>query len=790
MSLLSTLPPLQIIGIGLNASRWPSTRAYLQALYFASQTSAPFSSSLSPQERLAQAIQEALSQSGSPADIPILVASSENGAAQLAASWLSRRSSLSGPVKALSGDQAWLPNALQSAADSLSTNSAILLASLEHLSNGSNTPSSEWQATAFVICHPVQNAKQASWNLEACSGSDDQPSTQVAFQSCLQAAIHPDSSPTLTQVELLCLDAATSDPRDPDILRSLNAALHGLPPASCALTASQSGGMLPLITALLSLQHRFFPSSPGWEMPRQVEYPEASPFFIPEHPHPWFSVAGSAARHAAVLLKSNTETWASLVVSSPEDFAARDNSLLESATPHLFPLAATTLPNLLAVIESLRHGLSNQVSTAALSRELLFRYGTSADYPLSACLLASTPEDLEHEIEFALKGIPRAFESGGEWQTPAGSYFTAQPLGKSGTVAFVYPGAFNTFLTLGCDLFQLFPQLYPQMSTISTNFAQVFQEQLLYPRSLMPFDSAQLESMEAQLNADPVAMLTSGVSLSALYTLLMRGVFGLHPGQAFGYSLGECSMLFALQAWSEGDSGSQKLAQSPLFQTRLSGPKMTLREQWGLPDPSADPQHGIWSNLLLMATPQAVRDVLQDEPHVFLTHINTPRQVVIGGDPLACRRVAERLKCPTLQAPFEQVLHCDPVRKEYAELVLVNTYPTQSVNGTRLFSAAHYAPVQFDSQAIAGDIAEALCSCLDFPRLVDQVYADGARIFIELGAGSNCSRWIDESLKGQPHTTAGISRKGASDLEGILRLLARLISHRVPLQLDCLISGD
>jgi PfaB family protein len=126
------------------------------------------------------------------------------------------------------------------------------------------------------------------------------------------------------------------------------------------------------------------------------------------------------------------------------------------------------------------------------------------------------------------------------------------------------------------------------------------------------------------------------------------------------------------------------------------------------------------------------------------------------------------------------------VRAEFAELVRQTSFPTQPLEHIHLFSAATYAPVEFDSQIIANDIAEALCSCLDFERLVNQVYADGARIFIELGAGSNCTRWVDESLKGQPHAAAAISRKGSTDLEALLRLLARLASHRVPLDISSL----
>ena len=64
---------------------------------------------------------------------------------------------------------------------------------------------------------------------------------------------------------------------------------------------------------------------------------------------------------------------------------------------------------------------------------------------------------------------------------------------------------------------------------------------------------------------------------------------------------------------------------------------------------------------------------------------------------------------------------------------------------------------------IADKMAHMLTSPLDFPRLVHQVYADGARVFIEAGAGGNCARWIDESLKGSPHLALSMNRRGTDD---------------------------
>jgi PfaB family protein len=196
----------------------------------------------------------------------------------------------------------------------------------------------------------------------------------------------------------------------------------------------------------------------------------------------------------------------------------------------------------------------------------------------------------------------------------------------------------------------------------------------------------------------------------------------------------------------------------------------------------------IFSNFVLMADPETVNRELEKETRVFMTHINTPRQVVIAGDPAACRKVIERLKCNSLQAPFNYALHCQAMQSEYSALQSLLTWPIAKQPDMKLYSAAEYQAMPIEQDAVAKQIAQGLCRQLDFPRLVNQAYSDGARIFIELGAGSNCSRWVDESLKSRSHASFSINRKGLEDHAAVLQLLSKLISHHVQLNLSALFN--
>ena len=251
--------------------------------------------------------------------------------------------------------------------------------------------------------------------------------------------------------------------------------------------------------------------------------------------------------------------------------------------------------------------------------------------------------------------------------------------------------------------------------------------------------------------------------------------------------MGEISMMFASSVWTRGDESYELLHDSPLFRSRLAGPQNAVREYWQLPINNQNaPQENLWSSYVLMTTPDKVREALAGQSRVFLTHINTPRQVVIAGDPTECRKVIGLLKCNALQAPFNYVLHCDAMKSEYSDLTQILSWPVDNQPTMTLYSAATYQPMPIDQHSIASQIASGLCNYLDFPHLIQQAYSDGARIFIELGAGGNCTHWIDGTLTNQPHAAFSINRKGVDDYSSILRLLARMICHQVSVNINLL----
>ncbi|BAZ66513.1 beta-ketoacyl synthase [Fischerella sp. NIES-4106] len=621
----------------------------------------------------------------------------------------------------------------------------------------------------------------------------------------------PDSK-AVTQVCQLAFDLAGIKPKDigylevfasgvpqqdeSEMLGLIRAYQTSEPDLCCAIGSvkanightSAASGIVSLIKTALCLYHRYIPGVPHWSAPKMPQIWQNSPFYVAPESKPWFLEKGATKRIAAINSMEIDGSYAHLILSEEATQIHRSSRYLEQMPFYLFAIAAEDCSTLLEQIGSLEQTIANSSSlfAAASITFKAFQQRQNATYALA--ILGRNQQELTREIQRALKGVADAFNTGKDWQTPVGSYFTPKPLGNKGSVAFVYPGAYSSYLGIARNLFRLFPKIYedPIIKSVYTRVNNI--EKILYPRSLNKLSTRHLEKLEQQLIDDPVAMLESEVGVAGLLTAILRNYFQLQPQFAFGYSLGETSMMLSQGIWTHFHEGSEGLSSSALFKTQLSGPKNAVRKYWELPQEQDSEGKEFWSTYVLMCPVSRVRELLRHEENVYLTLINTPEEVAIAGDTKACQRVIKTLNCDAFNAPFNHVIHCEPILSEYDALVKLNTLPIQNVPNTVFYSAAEYKPITLNSDSIGHNIAKVLVQQLDFPRLVQRVWDDGARIFIEVGAGNNCSRWISGNLKQKEHMMVSLNKRGIDEHTCIVKALVKLLSHRVKMDLSSLYS--
>jgi PfaB family protein len=450
--------------------------------------------------------------------------------------------------------------------------------------------------------------------------------------------------------------------------------------------------------------------------------------------------------------------------------------------------------------------------------------------------------------------LPRQAQSS-YWKTPSGSYFTCEPVNqprqtqscseaddafsqpsqqqsqqhsleqsqhaeqnatRSSTKAvistsaaehnalcFMYPGIGATYVGLGRDLLQMFPQIYPHLLSITEDVGYSLKDLQLHPRSVCRLDAQALKQHDLTLRGKLSEIAEAGVAFACVFTQIFTQVLNVKPSFALGYSMGEVSMFAALGVWQQPAQMSQRLANSTTFNTRLSGDLLAVREPWQLPMPAMNSiPTAVWETYTLKATLAEVEAACVDEQRVFCTIINAPDSVLIAGFPEHCSRVFKKLNKRAIPLNMANAIHSPPAIPEYDAMVNLYTMAVNQRIATKLFSSSCYLPVPQLSQAIAHSLAKCLCERVDFPRLVNTVYDQGGRIFIEMGAGRSLSSWADKTLMQQKKSTAAkqglthasisvpVDAKGVCDEVNIFRAVATLLSHGVAMDVSCFFEGS
>jgi len=540
---------------------------------------------------------------------------------------------------------------------------------------------------------------------------------------------------------------------------------------------SDESGLAGLIHASLLISRKIIPKS-SQRLSKDISSSvEKHPFYIPQQTRPWLDQGNGFQRSAMLFQMENIFTKRNYLVFREPGIPKplpKVQPYLSGNEPILIPLWGKSAPELQRRIQALETDLKTAAPLKQLAKDIYTKF-SSAQQPGFVCtLLGSNQEDFLKEIAHARKGIPQAFETGKTWSSPKGSYFAPQPLGKEG-VAFVYPGAFNSYPGMGRELFEYFPHLHQLVKKTIQNISYSLAEELLFPRYLHP-------DRENQANGKT----QSGISISVLHTLILRNIFDISPKAAFGYSLGEISMLFGNNIWQNAGNSSERLKNSPLFRTQLFGPMTTVRSFWK----DENLEENFWGSYILKAPVREVEITLEKESQVFLTIINTLDEVVIAGKVDACKRVISELGCHALPLPFNSAIHNPAIQSSYTDFKSLYTHDVESRSDMQFYSAADYKPLSLDPGTLSQSIAKMTCNPVNFPKLVNRLYQDGVRIFIEVGPQKTCSRWIEKILDSQPHAVIPINKKHQSDYEGVLKVLSLLVSHQVPLNLTPLYPGE
>ncbi|WP_330147249.1 PfaB family protein [Shewanella oncorhynchi] len=441
---------------------------------------------------------------------------------------------------------------------------------------------------------------------------------------------------------------------------------------------------------------------------------------------------------------------------------------------------------LFQLLSSLEIGALN---TSFASHQLAFwfeRYDANA--PLALVLMAASIDDLKLEANAMLAALENhaVRHQGQAFKTPAGSCFTAKPLGDAG-LTFVYPGVGTVYANMFNNLHEYFPTLYHQLER-EGDLSAMLQSPQIYAADVKTAAGMSLSQQAI-----------SGVGASYLFTKLLTQVFNIKPKMALGYSMGEAAMWASLDVWQTPHAMINATENSDIFNHAISGELTAVRRAWQL----ADNESIVWNSFVVRADSNEIKALLPEFHRAYLAIIQGDTCVIAGCE-TSCKALLATLGKRGIAANRVTAMHTAPAMLVHGQ---VQDFYTQAVkpealeaaaqdSPIRFISAAQTAPVTVDSHSIGRAIADTFCSPLDFSALIQNATEQGARLFVEVGADRQTSTLIDkishahagQSTVNEATAAIACNAKGADAITSLLKCLAQLISHRVPLSLASLMQ--
>lgn len=538
-------------------------------------------------------------------------------------------------------------------------------------------------------------------------------------------------------------------------------------PASVGLCEASDApsGVLGLVKGALALHYRALPTTDRAVASTPDGEPEHPP--LPDHGElrPW--IAGKQPRRAAVVSLGDTSYGALLQQHLGDDVdypPARPNRgfelfALSGATPEAVADQATEL--LAAITTAVNVNVA--ISLADLAYSFFCQTADHAG-PTRAAIVAPNLGQLANHLHALVEFLTGKSNR----PLPAGVYFAAEP--QTGKLAWLFPGQGSQFPQMLGEVALEFPAAQACFARANVELANDSKPPLsefVFPPPM--HDLAELAAARKALKAADVAQPALGAAEMALAGLLAQ--FDLAPDMVAGHSYGELPALCVAGAMDE----------SQLY--RLSAARGRAITQ--MQPAEGDATGG--SMLAVRADEAAVRAALEDCDGVWLANLNSPKQTVLSGTAERLADARLRLEAAGLacaHVPVACGFHSPLMASACVHFAAALADAKFAVPRIAAYRNATGAQYPADAETLREALASHLVEQVRFAEQIENMLADGATVFVEVGPGRVLSRLVADIAGPRRHVAIALQNAHENGLQGLFEGLAQLYVHGALQQLE------
>jgi acyl transferase domain-containing protein/phosphopantetheinyl transferase len=528
-----------------------------------------------------------------------------------------------------------------------------------------------------------------------------------------------------------------------------------------------AAGSAAIIKTALALSHRTLPPTLCGEVNNDLGF-EDTPFYVSTAERPWINSAKTPRRAAINAFGFGGINAHMVLEESPMGRSVDATAsflrpvLPETYAEQVFVLAAADQPAMLAAIAGLFEQAQNAdaSSFAALARDG-WTDARETQWPQRLGVVAKTPQDLIKKLSFATKQL----DSGpcDAFQTRNGTFYNAAPTG--GKVAFLFPGEMAQYEGIMADGVTAFAQAgdwFDTIASLSEGKRSVrLQDVAFAPRSSMSAAGhATLDGLLHQVDYGSEMVFAADQAAHAV----LQGL-GVKPDGMLGHSTGENAAIVA--------SGYVKIARDAVGEMIAQ-----MNEAFIEVNASGVVPQGVL--LTVAALPRdAFLAVFESHKGLHFTMDNCPNQAIVFGSEEVVNAaeadlVAQGAICTRLPISWGyHTAYVAPMAEKFEALFQDLQIGPSDVT---LYSCATAKPFPIDKAGFIDTSVAQYVSRVRFTEGVEQMYADGYRIFVECGPNANLTAFVRDILGDRAYVAEAADNRRSGMVAQLRVLVARLFA--------------
>jgi acyl transferase domain-containing protein/phosphopantetheinyl transferase len=531
-----------------------------------------------------------------------------------------------------------------------------------------------------------------------------------------------------------------------------------------------AAGMAGFIKVALSLYQKVLPPTLGVSSPSPRLELERTPFYINTDTRPWIHGDPQHPRRAGV----NAFGFGGInahVVLEEAPTAADQETLEPDWDSEVCLFAGSSRSEVIALGEQVVSAIARDaaLSLTDIAYSLHTRTPAMGRETVVLGIVATSTDDLARKLGRALPRL--ADPACRRIKEVGGIYFFEEPLGRTGKLAFLFPGEGAQYVNMLGDLCRHFPEVRACFDEMDRAFARsprgfVLSDLVFPPPAFSDAEREEAERRLWQMDVAVEAVYTANHAMHALVTAC-----GIRPDAMLGHSTGEYSAMRA--------AGMLDASRYEARLQEINGIYAGASAQGTLP---------LDARLIAVAAPRdrVVELLARVGGGVRVAMDNCRHQVVLVASRPSVAAVQDVLRASGLlyeMLPFDRPVHT-PEFAEYAgTLRRLLTEALVHPAAVPLYSATSTGPYPTTLRDIHELAYQHWIRPVEFRRTVETMHADGVRVFLEVGPRGNVTAFVDDILGGRPYVAipANVSRR--SGIAQVGHMLALLAAHGVRLTL-------